>query len=125
MGHPAKDRRYPRIGLRRGILIAWQGVGARVVSQIVTAGMGGLFIRASDPPAVGEIIRVYFELPGGEVRARAVVKSSEPGSGMGIEFTSMEPEARGYLARLLRELMPGKDPTKAPKRLLAANFQSK
>jgi hypothetical protein len=124
MGHPAKNRRYPRVGLRRGILIAWQGVGARVVSHIVTAGMGGLFIKTSAPPAVGEIILVYFELPSGEVRARAVVKSSEPGSGMGIEFTSMGPEARGYLSRLLRELMPGKDPTKAPKQLLAANSQS-
>jgi hypothetical protein len=82
--------------------------------------MGGLFIKTTDPPPVGEIVRVYFELPGGEVRARAVVKSSEQGSGMGIEFSSMGPEARGYLARLLRELMPGKDPTKPPRRLLAS-----
>jgi hypothetical protein len=86
--------------------------------------MGGLFINASEPPPVGDIIRLYFEIPGGEVRARAIVKSSEPGKGMGIEFTSMEPEARGYLNRLLKDLMPGKDPTKEPNPIVVTKPQS-
>lgn len=60
-----------------------------------------------NPPAVGEVIRVYFQVPGGEVRATAVVRNSEPGEGMGIEFAAMDPEPRARLLHLLRRLLGG------------------
>ena len=105
MESPAKKRRYPRVGLQRGMHVAWQGVGERVVSRIVTVGLGGLFIKVSEPPPVGDVIRLYFEVPGGEIRARAVIRNSIQGKGMGIEFTAMGPEARGRLNQLLRRLL--------------------
>src|SRR3954462_10985482 len=105
METPDVKRRYPRAGLERSICVAWQGVGARVVSQIVTVGLGGLFIRGDKPPPVGAVIRLFFEVPGGEVRARAVIRSVIPCRGMGIQFTSMVPEARGRLTQLLRRLL--------------------
>jgi PilZ domain len=114
MEHPSKKRRYPRVGLQRGIYMAWQGIGGRVVSQIKTVGLGGLFIEVTDPPPVGSVIRLYFEVPGGEIRARAIVKSSLHGEGMGIQFTSMEPEARARLTQLLRSLLKEADPAEAP-----------
>ncbi len=98
-------RRYPRVGLERGIWVAWQGVGGRVVSRILTVGLGGLFICVNDPPPVGDVIRLFFEVPGGEIRARGIVRSIVPGKGMGIQFTSMGPEARGRLTQLLRRLL--------------------
>ncbi|HEY4580569.1 MAG TPA: PilZ domain-containing protein [Candidatus Acidoferrales bacterium] len=101
----AKDRRYPRVGLPRGMFVAWQGPGERVVSRVATVGLGGLFIRVSEPPPVGDVIRLYFEVPGGEVRARAVIRNSTEGEGMGVEFTAMEPETRGRLTQLLRRLL--------------------
>jgi hypothetical protein len=45
-----------------------------------------------------------FEIPGGEVRARALVCDSQPGKGMGIEFTAMEQDARTRLHRLMKTL---------------------
>ncbi len=105
METPSVKRRYPRVGLDRGICVAWQGFGARVVSRIITVGLGGLFISVDDPPPVGDVIRLFFEVPGGEVRARAVIRSVVPGKGMGIQFTSMGPEARGRLTQLLRRLL--------------------
>jgi PilZ domain len=114
MEAPSKKRRYPRVGLQQGMYVAWQGVGERVVSQIVTVGLGGLFIRTANPPPVGDVIRVYFEVPGGEIRARAVIRDSVQGEGMGIQFTSMEPEARGRLTQLLRRLLREADPAEAP-----------
>jgi hypothetical protein len=96
------------------MFVAWQGVGERVVSRIATMGLGGLFIRVSDPPPVGDLIRLYFEVPGGEVRARGVIRSSIQGEGMGIEFTAMEPEARGRLNQLLRRLLREPTETAAP-----------
>ena len=106
MDAPAdRQRRYPRVGLQKGMQVAWQAIGERVVSRIVTVGMGGLFISANEPPPVGDVIQLYFEVPGGEIRARAVIRSSIPGEGMGVQFTSMGSEARGRLAQLLKRLM--------------------
>ena len=101
----AKSRRYPRVGLPKGILVAWQSSGARVVSRVSTVGLGGLFISTPAPPGVGEIVKLFFEVPGGEVRARAVVRDSQQGKGMGVEFTAMGHEARARLHHLLKRLL--------------------
>jgi PilZ domain len=101
----SKARRYQRIGLRQGPWVAWQGPGGRSVSRLATLGLGGLFIEAAAPPAAGEGIKIVFRVAGGEVSARAMVRSSHPGKGMGVEFTSMRPEDRARLDRLLRKLL--------------------
>ncbi len=100
-----KKRRYPRVGLPKGMLVAWQGAGQRIVSRVGTVGLGGLFIRTPQPAPVGDIVKLFFEVPGGEVRARAVVRDSQPGKGMGVEFTSMGSESRARLDRLLKRLL--------------------
>lgn len=105
MGATKKTRRYPRVGLPKGILVAWQSGAERIVSRVDTLGLGGLFISTPEPPAVGEIVKLFFEVPGGEVRARAVVRDAQPGKGMGVEFTAMGMEARGRLQRLLKQLL--------------------
>ena len=105
MAGPKPNRRYRRIGLSRGPFIAWRGTGDRIVSRVQTLGLGGLFILTPEPPAPGEVIHLYLEIPGGEVRARAVVRSSAQGKGMGVEFTSMDPAARGRLHKLLTRLL--------------------
>ncbi len=105
MATAAKSRRYPRVGLPKGMLVAWQSTSERVVSRVSTLGLGGLFILTPDPSAVGETIKLFFEVPNGEVRARAVVRNSQPGKGMGVEFTAMGVEARARLHVLLKRLL--------------------
>jgi len=100
-----KLRRYPRVGLPKGPLVAWQGTGERFVSRVGTLSLGGLFIRTADPLPVGAILKLFFDLPGGEVRARAVVRSVEPKKGMGVEFTGMGYEARARLHQVLKRLL--------------------
>jgi hypothetical protein len=48
---------------------------------------------------------VVFHVPGGEVCARAMVRNSHPGKGMGVEFTSMKPEDRARLHHLVQQLL--------------------
>ncbi len=93
------------MGLPKGMLVAWQSGGQRKVSRVSTIGLGGIFIATPTPPPVGEIIRLVFDVPSGEVRARAVVRSSQPERGMGVEFTAMSSEARARLERLLKRLL--------------------
>jgi hypothetical protein len=100
-----KSRRYGRVGPPEGLLVAWQGTAGRVISRVVTLGLGGLFIEAAEPAAIGEGIRMVLEIPGGEVRARATVRNSHPGKGMGVEFISMKPEDRARLHGLLSKLL--------------------
>ncbi len=99
-----KVRRYPRIGLPKGMSVAWQAGGERIVSRVGTLSLGGLFIHTKLPLKNGEVLKLVFDVPGGEVRARAVVRDCRPGQGMGIEFTAMQPEARARLTQLLRRL---------------------
>jgi hypothetical protein len=65
-----------------------------------TLGLGGLFICTPEPPAVGTIIQLLIDMPGGEVRARAIVRNVEP-EGMGVEIMSMRQEDRARLGRFL------------------------
>jgi len=65
MGATKKTRRYPRVGLPKEILVAWQSGAERIVSRVGTLGLGGLFISTPEPPAVGEIVKLFFEVPGG------------------------------------------------------------
>jgi hypothetical protein len=105
MESSAKPRRYDRIGLPKGMMVAWQSAGNRVVSRVATLSLGGLFIEAPQPAASGEVLKLFFKIPGGEVRARAMVRDSHPGKGMGVEFTAMGQEDRARLHQLLSKLL--------------------
>ena len=100
-----KRRRYPRVGIPRGLYVAWSTRGERTVSRVATIGLGGLFIKTDQPPAIGERLQLAFEVPGGIVRAAGIVRDSEPKRGMGVEFTSMNADARARLSHLLRRLL--------------------
>ncbi|HEX2711530.1 MAG TPA: PilZ domain-containing protein [Candidatus Acidoferrales bacterium] len=99
------QRRYPRVGSPKEIVVAWQCGGMRTVSSVRTLGLGGLFILTSEPPPVGSMVKLIFELPNGDVRARATVRHSEPGRGMGVEFTGMGFNDRARLQQLLKRLL--------------------
>ncbi len=86
------------------MLIAWQYSAGRSVSRVSTLGLGGLFIATSDPPPVGTLLKVVFDIPGGEVRARVIVKNIKPGHGMAVAFVQMEQEDRARLDQLLKKL---------------------
>ena len=100
-----KKRRYERVGLPKGMLVAWQAGGERIVSRVATIGLGGLYILTPLPPPAGTVVTLLFELPGGEVRASGVVRDSQTGRGMGLEFTGMGSEGRARLHQTLKRLL--------------------
>ena len=105
MTAPSKERRYPRVKPPKGLRVAWQTATGRSVSRLEAMGLGGFFIRTTNPPAVGAIIQLLLDVPQGEVRARAIVRSVTPAEGMGVEIVSMRPEDRGRLHRFLKKLL--------------------
>ena len=98
-------RRYPRVDLPRGPMVAWQGGGKSGVGTIATVALGGLFICTHDPPDSGSTLKLLFDLPSGEVRGRAGVRYVVPDQGMGVQFVMMNYEDRARLYQLLSRLL--------------------
>lgn len=92
------------MALPKGMLIAWQHSGGRSVSRVATLGLGGVYIATPDPPAAGTLVKLVFDVPGGEVRARAIVKNVKAGKGMALVFIEMGYADRARLDQLLRKL---------------------
>ena len=70
---------------------------------LANARAAGLVLDAGRLPAFGQ--QGVFDLPIGEVRARAVVRRVIPQRGMGIEFIAMDQEDRARLGRMLMPLL--------------------
>jgi hypothetical protein len=101
----AEKRRSPRIGLPRGMSIAWQGPRQHDISRVSSLSLGGLFIEAADPAPAGDILQVQFDIPGGAVRGAVVVRRSIKGQGMGVEFTELPAASRAGINELLQKLL--------------------
>jgi len=97
-------RRFARVKLPKGMLIAWQYSNRRGVSRVATLGLGGLYISTPEPAPVGTLLKLLFDVPDGEVRARATVKSVRDGQGMAVAFVDMESADRARLSQLLKKL---------------------
>jgi hypothetical protein len=96
----AVKRRFARVALPKGMLVAWQHSGSRSVSRISTLGLGGLFITTPDPVPVGSVVKIVFDVPGGEVRARAIVKNIKEGKGMAWPLPSLRWATNAVLASI-------------------------
>lgn len=101
----AEKRRFPRVTLPRGMSIAWQAKERRDISRVTSISMGGLFIEAAEPAPIGDTVQVQFDIPGGAIHAKAVVRRSIVGQGMGVEFTELPAGAQAALHSLLRKLL--------------------
>jgi len=112
---PTTRRKYPRIRAPKGLLVGWKSAGQTTATRLEVMGMGGFYLHAANPPSVGSTIELVCDLPTGEVRARAIVRSSAPGKGMGIQFVQMRPEDRAKLNRYMSRQSPSElAPTIAP-----------
>lgn len=94
-------RKYPRIRPPKGMWVGWKSPGRTGTSCVENMGLGGLFLKVANPLREGSMIELIFDLPGGEVRARALVRRSVPGRGMGVQFIQMRPDDRARLNRYL------------------------
>jgi hypothetical protein len=100
-----EKRRFPRIKPSKGMWVAWDGGGQRFVSSVFDLSMGGVFIPIPELPPVGTVVKLIFEVPGGDLHAPAIVRHTVPGRGMGVEFMAMDDQIQARVQRLLKELV--------------------
>ncbi len=101
----AAKRRFKRVELPRGLVVAWSWEKQNEMSIAPTVGRGGLFIATLDPAPNGTPLRMLFEVPGGEILATGVVRDCRAGRGMGVEFTQMGQQEVARLESLLHKLL--------------------
>jgi len=97
-------RRNPRYRAPKDLLVGWQGAGKRNVSNAEELGVGGVFLLVAHPLSAGTHVEMLFDVPGGEVRARAIVRHGRAGHGMGVQFVHMGSEDRARLHRFVKQL---------------------
>ena len=99
-----ENRRDPRVEISKGVWVAWRTGGAPVVSRVRDLSAGGAFISTHAPLSKGSPIQLLFSLPEGEMRIEGVVRYSNTGKGMGVEFTRMGIADKARLLELIRRL---------------------
>src|ERR1700732_1467769 len=97
-------RRNPRYEAPKDLLVAWQGAGKRNVSHAEEMGVAGAFLLHDQPLSPGTHVELLFDVTGGEVRARAIVRHGRAGHGMRVQFAHMGSEDRARLHRLITAL---------------------
>ncbi len=107
-----KQRKYPRFKVPKGMFVGWKSPGQHTVSRMQELGLGGVFVYTPKAVTIGSTIELIFDVPTGEVRARAVVRHLKPNIGMGLQFIQMRPEDRARLHRFL--LAQQEEPVAAP-----------
>jgi hypothetical protein len=105
-----ETRRYTRRNTHKATLVVWRKGSEKYVSRVENLGLGGLFICTQQPPPVGTSLQILFNVPEGEVRARATVRNLAPSRGMGLAIVSMEQEHRARLDRWLKILAAEVEP---------------
>src|SRR5579862_4662472 len=105
-------RKHPRYSCSASAEAVELQSGARVQGRLSDLGRGGCYIDLMSPFGVNSDVRVRIEGSGRAFVAEAKVVFSTASMGMGLMFTSIEPEQLVVLEEWLAELS-GEGPTQA------------
>ena len=84
--------------------VEYEGAGIRAQTRISDISLSGVFIDALSPLPEGASLKLGFTLPGGHrVATEGVVVHSQPRIGMGVAFTSLDPEDAKLIQKALDE----------------------
>jgi PilZ domain len=84
--------------------VCWKCQGCDDISLVRNMSIGGLFIETPQPRPTGTVTRLDFLVAEGQIRADAVVRHANPGSGLGLKFTALNEQDRPKLAALITRL---------------------
>ena len=97
-------RHYPRVAKPDGVWVYWNCRGREDTSRVRDLSTGGLFVETEVMRDVDATIRLDFLVEEGQIRAKAVVRHVEPGSGLGLKFTGLTEEDGPRLTALMSRL---------------------
>lgn len=97
-----EHRQHPRKPLKLSVSFAPIG-GDRVEGSCRDISLGGMFIETMEPIAYGAEVIVYLSLPGihAETAVKSIVRWTQRGTGMGVQFGMMGARETHALLELL------------------------
>ena len=81
-------RHYPRVETPNEVWVYWNCKGREDTSQVRDLSMGGLFVETEKASNLDAPIRLDFLFQEGQIRAEALVRHINPGSGLGLKFSA-------------------------------------
>jgi PilZ domain len=101
---PAERRNHPRYPCTAAAEVVDTQSGARINGRTSDIGRGGCYVDALNPFPVGSVVKIRLTKDEQTFVAQAKVAYAAVGLGMGLMFTSAEPEQMWTLEKWLAEL---------------------
>lgn len=104
---PANKRRFSRLKVRIPIELSDDRGGGQVHTNATDMSGRGCYVETLLPVTPGTLLTATFWVESEKVSAMTVVRTSDPGVGMGIEFIGLDDEGQLRLQRTLEKSVPG------------------
>lgn len=101
---PAERRRHPRYPWTAAAEVVDTKSGARINGRTSDIGQGGCYVDTLNPLPVGTAVKIRLSKENHSFVAQAKIAYAMTGFGMGLVFTSAEPEQQWVLERWIAEL---------------------
>ena len=104
--HPVlySRRATPRADADDGVYAFWYCNGRGNLSRVRNLNIGGVFIETPIRKDLGASVELYFLVSEGQIRAKALVRHTQPGDGLGLKFTALHDNDRLHFGALMRRL---------------------
>lgn len=110
-----EKRRFVRHKVRFPIEIREEhGTGTPMQTAAIDIGGRGCYVEMLIPFPLGKVVAVTFWLESEKIHTPAVVRTSDPGVGMGLEFTGLDPATEMRLQHELERLDENRLGPKSP-----------
>lgn len=93
----ADRRTHPRYAFSAGIEVTAPESGAQINTRVRDLSQQGCYVDTASPFPLGTATEVRITKGANSLEARARVVSNQPGKGMGLMFTAVDPEQRVIL----------------------------
>jgi len=101
---PPSRRLTSRIEAHDDVWVYWACNGRDDVSRVRDVSLGGVFIKTPRRIPEDTSAEVYFLVEEGQIRADAVVRHTQPSTGLGLKFLAVNERDRARLAALVARL---------------------
>jgi len=98
-------RKNQRIPTPSGLWVSCKIDDRRITLRVQDFSVSGALLVTEEAFPVGTRLDFLFSVPEGEIRVLAVVRSSTPNRGIGVEFVGMDSRAFDLILKLLKRLI--------------------
>jgi hypothetical protein len=106
-GSPTNRRKFPRLRVQIPIELSDERGATQMKTNATDMSGRGCYVETLLPAAPGTVLTATFWVSSEKVNSIAVVRTSDSGVGMGIEFIGLDEESQQRLQRALEKSVPG------------------